>query len=78
MVKVFKYHGYYDGVMSEAEAEETDIPTDGLELVSIEVLKKAVKTNGLSEAYAGKVLVLEGIFEFNYDTSEYELIGGQT
>jgi hypothetical protein len=68
--KVYSLKSYYGGLISAAEAAEEGIRTDGLKLATIEDLKAQAERD-IGNAYGGPIEVLEGIFEFDFDTGEY-------
>jgi len=74
MVKVFKLEAYSGGTISTAEAKAEGIKTDKLQLASIEDCKKQVVDEGYGSAYGGKIRVVEGVFEFNWDKTVYEAV----
>lgn len=74
MVKVFRSEGYTNGTISETEAKSEGIETADLPLASIEDCKKQVVDGNIAFAYWGKIEVIEGIFEFNFDTGKYDKI----
>lgn len=75
MTKVFKLESYLGGTISAAEAKAEGIKTNKLPLASIEDCKKQVCPENLEYGYGGKIKVIEGIFEFNFDTCEYDIVG---
>lgn len=79
MVRVFKLDSYADGIISTAEAKEEGIKVTGLPLASIEdcrnlVAKTIAEGEGWTGAFGGKIKVVEGTFEFNFDNNEYEQV----
>ncbi len=69
--KVYSLESYYGGTISAAEAAEEGIRTDGLKLATIEACKAQIVEGNLGNAYGGPIEVLEGVFEFDFDTGEY-------
>jgi hypothetical protein len=79
MHKIYKLGNYDGGMISSAEAKSEGIAVKSLPLASIEDCKNycgtCVKEGlGWSGGYAGKIKVVEGIFEFNFDTLIYEQV----
>lgn len=70
-IKVFAYEAYHGGTISEAEAAEEGINTDGLELATLDACKAQVADGDIGNAYGGPIEVAEGFFEFDFDKVAY-------
>lgn len=63
--KVYSLESYDGGTISAAEAAYDGINTNDLQLASIEACRTQI------HGYIGPIEVLEGIFEFGFDTGIY-------
>jgi hypothetical protein len=69
--KVYELKTYLGETISATEAKSEGISTKNLPLASIESCRAQIQDGDLGNAYGGPIEVLEGIFEFNFDTGAY-------